>query len=113
MTGPAMKKLAKELALAFHKDDWSEVEDDVCLCLWLKKQCGEEFSLHQAASMRQAMCLEIEKFPQVVIYIQDGIVHTCTSNDARLRVVIVGDRMTDAERAEVLADATGCEHEVF
>jgi hypothetical protein len=82
-------ELAKELAPAFAKASWGDIEDDASLCEWVRKQSGEEMTLKQAEDLRSKVRAVIDKFPKVVIYVEGGVVTGCTSNDERLRVFIV------------------------
>lgn len=113
-----LKKLAKELAPAFQCAAWGNVEDDVGLCLWIHRQCGEDLTMHQVASMRKAMQEEIETFPQVVVFVEGGVITGCTSNDARLRVVVVDwddikqSEYPDKAEQEALEGTADCVHEV-
>ncbi|MBY0460866.1 MAG: hypothetical protein K2V38_26400 [Gemmataceae bacterium] len=50
-----LKKLAGQLASAYHKVSWPDVEDDVSLCVWVRKECGEELTVKQAGRLRTAM----------------------------------------------------------
>jgi len=49
------KKLAKELALAYHTASRPEVEDDAGLSAWVCKACGAELTAKQAGKLRAAM----------------------------------------------------------
>ena len=37
-----LSKLAEQLAPAYYRASWPNVEDDVSLCVWVRKRCGEE-----------------------------------------------------------------------
>ena len=50
-----LKKLARQLASAYHKAPWPDVEDDVSLGVWVRKVCGEEMTVKQAGKLRTAM----------------------------------------------------------
>ena len=50
-----LKKLAGQLASAYHKASWPDVEDDVSLGVWVRKGCGEELTVKQAGKLRTAM----------------------------------------------------------
>lgn len=100
-----MKRLAKQLALAFDKAEW--FEDDEDLCAWVIKQCGQKLTLEQAACLRHHLEIQIDKFPMVAIFVQGGVVRCCKSNDPTLRVHVVDRdaiaREKDPIRAEKLA----------
>ena len=55
MARTSLKKLAGQLASAYHKASWPDVEDDVSLCVWVRKVCGEELTVKQAGKLRTAM----------------------------------------------------------
>ena len=108
-----LNKLAKQLASAYHT---ASPEDDVSLCVWVRKEAGEELTLKPAGKLRTLFDAEIDKFPKVVIHLSGGVVQGCTSNDKRLRVFVVDDdnleQEADPEQAE--ADARrGSEDCVF
>ena len=50
-----LKKLTRQLASAYHKAPWPDVEDDDSLCVWVRKECGEELTVKQAGRLRTAM----------------------------------------------------------
>lgn len=55
MTNAILKTLSGQLASAYHKASWPEVEDDVSLCVWVRKVCGQELTVKQAGRLRTAM----------------------------------------------------------
>ena len=118
-TWSRMSKLAKELAPAFDKASWGDVEDDVSLCVWVRKECGEELTVKQAEMLRKAMEAEIAKFPKVVIFVEGGVVQGCTSNDPRLKIVLVDrdslkeEEDPDKAEEEALEGTEDCVHDVF
>ena len=92
-----LNKLAKQLAPAYHTASPADVEDDVSLCVWVRKEAGEELTLKQAEKLRTLLDAEIDTFPKVVIHVSGGVVQGCTSNDKRLRVFIVDEDNLEAE----------------
>ena len=74
MAQVSFKKLVQQLAPAYFKASWPEVEDDVNLCVWVAKQCGEELTVKQAGRLRTAMEALIAKSTKVVIFVQGGVV---------------------------------------
>ena len=114
-----LKKLAGQLASAYHKAPWPDVEDDVSLCVWVRKVCGEELTLKQAGKLRDAMDTLIAKSTKVVIFVEGRVVQGCTSNDKHLMVVVIDrDNLEDEEnksKAEEVASAgtEDCVHDVF
>jgi hypothetical protein len=114
-----LNKMAKQLAPAYNKASWGDVEDDVNLCMWFRKEAGEELTLDQAGKLREKMEAAIDKLPKVVIFVEGGVVTGCTSNDARLRVIMVDrdnlaeDVDKDAAEAEALVGAEDCTHDVY
>lgn len=86
-----IKKLAAELAPAYNTARDSEVEDDVSLCEWVRRQTGgTELTLRQAERLREAM-EEIDAAGpvKVIIFVEGGVVQGCASNDAKLEVILV------------------------
>jgi hypothetical protein len=55
--------LAKSLAPAYAKAADADVEDDVSLCLWVRKEAGEELTIKQADRLRKLLDAEIDKMP--------------------------------------------------
>ncbi len=55
MTNALLKTLAGRLAAAYHKASWPDVEDDVSLCVWVRKACGGELTAKQVGRLRVAM----------------------------------------------------------
>lgn len=113
-----LKQLAKRLAPAYYKAAWSNVEDDVSLCLWVRQQCGEEVTVKQADKLRTTMEALIAKCPKVVIIVEGGVVQGCTSNMKNLLVTVI-DRDNfreelDKAKAEEAASAgtEDCVHDV-
>src|SRR5262249_37786613 len=71
-----LNKLAKQLAPAFRKASPADVEDDLGLSVWVRKEAGEELTLKQAEKLRTLLDAEIDKLPKTVsgsypIYILD------------------------------------------
>lgn len=112
-------KLAEKLAPAYYRASWPDVEDDVNLCVWVRKQCGEELTVKQAGKLRTAMEAVIAKSPKVVIFVEGGVVQGCTSSEKNLLVTVI-DRdnfreVEDKAKAEEAAAAgtEDCVHDVF
>ena len=59
----SLTKLAKSLAPAYAKAADADVEDDVGLCMWVRKEAGEELTLKQAEKLRKLLDAEIDKLP--------------------------------------------------
>jgi len=97
-TWSRMSKLAKELAPAFDKASWGDVEDDVSLCVWVRKECGEELTVKQAEMLRKAMEAEIAKFPKVVLVDRDSLKE---------------EEDPDKAEEEALEGTEDCVHDVF
>jgi hypothetical protein len=114
-----LETLAQQFALDYSKAEWSDVEDDVSLGLWIERTTGETLDLREIAKMRTLLDAEVAKFPKIVIYVEGGVVQSCTSNDPRLQVVLIDrDNLReeeDAEQAEseALEGTEDCTHEVF
>ena len=119
MARVSLKKLAKQLAPAYFKARWSEVEDDLSLCVWVRKECGEELNIRQAGRLRTAMEALIAKSTKVVIFVEGGVVQGCTSNNKHLLVIVVDrDNLADEENKAKAEEAASegsedCVHEVF
>lgn len=119
MAQAKLKKLAGQLASAYYKASWPDVEDDVSLCVWVRKACGEELTAKQAGRLRTAMEALIAKSTKVVIFVEGGVVQGCTSNDKHLMVVVIDrDSFEDEEnktKAEEAASASteDCVHDVL
>lgn len=114
-----LSKLAEQLAPAYFKASWPDVEDDVNLCVWVGRQCGEELTAKRAGKLRMAMEALIAKSPKVVIFVEGGVVQGCTSNHKHLLVTVI-DRdnfreEVDRAKAEEAASAgtEDCVHDVF
>jgi len=114
-----METLAKQFAPEYDKADWGEVEDDVSLSVWVRRVTGEELNLRQIGKLRKLFDAEVAKFPKVVIFVEGGVVQGCTSNDSRLKVVLV-DRDNLREEAdpdkaeeEALEGTEDCIHDVY
>ena len=105
MTRRNLDKVAQELAPIYHTASPADVEDDVSLCLWVRKETGEELTLDQVEALRELMEAEIDRFPKVVIYVSGGVVQNCISNDERLRVFIVDEDNLQEEDDPVQAEA--------
>ena len=114
-----LNTLAKELAPAFNKASWGDIEDDVTMCVWVRKEAGEELTVKQAGKLREKMEAVIDKFPKVVIFVEGGVVQGCTSNNKRLRVFVVDrdniEEDGDKEKAEAEAKegTEDCIHDVY
>jgi hypothetical protein len=111
-----LTKLAKRLAPAYDSASPADVEDDVSLSVWVRRETGEELTLQQAEKLRTLIDAEIDRFPKVVIHVSGGVVQGCTSNDKRLRVFVVDDDNLEqeADPAQAEADArNGSEDCVF
>ena len=76
---------------------WPEVEDDVSLCVWVRKVAGVELTLEVTTSFRKLVERELNRFPKVMIYVGGGCVQSVMSNDPRVRVVLVDQDDIDAE----------------
>lgn len=100
-----LTKLAKRLALAYYGAFWPDVEDDVGLSVWVRREAGEELTVKQAEKLRTLLDAEIDRFPKVVIHVSGGVVQGCTSNDKRLRVFVVDDDNLEQEADPVQAEA--------
>jgi hypothetical protein len=114
-----LSKLAKQLASSYYRASWPNVEDDVNLCVWVGKQCGEELTVKQAGKLRTAMEALIAKCPKVVIFVEGGVVQGCTSSEKNLLVTVI-DRdnfreEVDRAKAEESASAgtEDCVHDVY
>jgi hypothetical protein len=114
-----LRKLASQLAPAYFRASWPDVEDDVILCVWVRKQCGEELTVRQAGKLRTAMEALIAKSTKVVIFVEGGVVQGCTSNEKNLLVTVI-DRdnfreEVDRAKAEEAASAgtEDCVHDVY
>jgi hypothetical protein len=114
-----LSKLAEQLAPAYYKASWPDVEDDVNLCVWVRRQCGEELTAKQAGKMRTAMEALIAKSPKVVIFVEGGVVQGCTSNHKHLLVVVIDrdnfEEQGNPEQAEQVASegTEDCVHDVY
>ena len=114
-----LSKLAKQLASAYFKAFWPDVEDDVTLCVWVGKQCGTELTVKQAGKLRTGMEALIAKCPKVVIFVEGGVVQGCTSNEKNLLVTVIDrDNFEEEENkeeaeAEASAGTEDCVHDVF
>ena len=119
MAQVSLKKLAKQMAPAYFKAAWSEVEDDLSLCVWVRKECGEELSLKQTGRLRTAIEALIATSTKVVIFVEGGVVQGCTSNDKHLLVIVVDrDNLADEEKKAKAEEAASegtddCVHDVF
>ena len=113
-----LKSLAKQLAPAYFKAAWSDVEDDLSLCVWVRKKCGEELNVKQAGRLRTAMEALIAKSTKVVIFVEGGVVQGCTSNKNLLVIVVDRDNLENEQnkaQAEEVASAgtADCVHDVY
>lgn len=59
-----LSKLAKELAPAFQNVSPADVEDVASLCVWVRKEAGEELTLKQAEKLRILLDAEADKLPK-------------------------------------------------
>jgi len=100
----SIEEMAKHLAPRFQEDIGDgRVErrgDDVGLWMWVKRETGEGPTLAHIKQLRYLLEAEIDRFPKVVIYLKDGVVETCISNDQRLRVFIVDLDVATTVQAE-------------
>jgi hypothetical protein len=55
MAQAKLKKLAGQLASAYHTASRPDVEDDVGLCVWVRMACGAELTAKQAGKLRTVM----------------------------------------------------------
>lgn len=114
-----LSKLTEQLTPAYYRASWPDVEDDVNLCVWVRKKCGAELTVKQAGKLRTAMEALIAKFPKVVIFVEGGVVQGCTSSEKNLLVVVVDrDNFREEEdkaKAEKAASAGAedCVHDVY
>jgi hypothetical protein len=114
-----LKKLAKSLAPAYAKAADADVEDDVSLCVWVRKEGGDELTAKQAGKLRTAMEALIAKTPKVVIFVEGGVVQGCTSNEKNMLVTVIDcDNLreeVDRAKAEEAASAgtEDCVHDVY
>ncbi len=114
-----LKQLAKQLAPAYYKAAWSDVEDDVSLCVWIRQQSGEELTGKQADKLRTAMEAFIAKSTKVMIFVEGGVVQGCTSSEKNLLVTVIDrDNFREEEdkaKAKETASAgtEDCVHDVF
>ena len=114
-----IETLAAQLAPAYQRANRTNVQDDVSLCLWAKEKTGDRLTLGEGAKLREKMDSIIAKFPKVVIFVEGGVVQACTSNDERLRVVLVNRDNLEEEadpaqaEAEVKKGTEDCVHDVF
>jgi len=114
-----VSKLAEQLASAYYRASWPDVEDDVSLCVWVRKQCGDEMTVKQAGKLRTVMEALIAKSPKVVIFVEGGVVQGCTSNDKSLLVTVIDrDNFEEEENkeeaeAEAFTGTEDCVHDVY
>jgi hypothetical protein len=115
-----VKKLAKELDTAYKSARDAEVEDDVSLCDWVRRQtAGTELTLRQAERLRILLEAADEAPVKVLIFVEGGVVQGCTSNDKNLEVIIVDRDNLESEEdpEEVENDITEehpeCVHDVY
>ncbi len=119
MSKRKLANLADQLAPAYYRASWPDVEDEVSLCVWVRKLCSEELTVKQAGKLRTAMEALIAKSTKVTIFVEGGVVQGCTSNDKRLLVTVI-DRDNfreelDRAKAEEAASAgtEDCVHDVY
>lgn len=55
-----LNKLAKQLAPAYDSASPADVEDDVSLSAWVRKEVGEELTLKQVEKLRTLLDAEID-----------------------------------------------------
>ena len=114
-----LSTLAKQLAPAYYRANWAGVEDDLSLCVWVRQECGEELTVAQAGKLRNEMEALIATFPKVVIFVQGGVVQSCTSNAENLLVLVVDrDNIEDEENKTKAEEAASegtedCVYDVF
>lgn len=113
-----IKKLAKELAPKYKDARDSEVEDDVSLCEWVRRQTGgTELTLRQAERLRERLDEGADGPVKVIIFVEGGVVQGCTSNDPNLVVVLVDrdslEESEDETEDEIVGEHPDCEHDVF
>lgn len=114
-----IEEMATHLGPLFQQDiDDGRVErggDDVGLWMWVKRETGEGLTLAHIKQLRYLLEAEIDRFPKVVIYLKDGVVETCISNDQRLRVFIVDldKAITVQAQNEARAGAEDCGRVVY
>jgi hypothetical protein len=58
-----LTKLAKQLAPVYRSASPADVEDDVSLGVWVRRESGEELTLAQAEKLRKLLDAEIDKLP--------------------------------------------------
>lgn len=101
-----LSKLAEQLATAYYRASWPDVEDEVSLCVWVRKQCGEELTVKQASKLRTAMEALIAKSPKLVIFVEGGVVQGCTSDFKNLFVTVIDrDNFEEEENKEEAEEA--------
>ena len=111
--------LAQQFALDYSKAQWSDVEDDVSLGLWIERTTGETVDLRETEKLRKLFDVEVGKFPKVVIFVEGGVVQTCTGNDPRLQVYVVDrdniEGEADPKQAEgdALEGTEDCTNDVY
>jgi hypothetical protein len=114
-----LETLAKQFALDYSKAQWSDVEDDVSLGLWIERTTGETVDLRETEKLRKLFDVEVGKFPKVVLFVEGGCVQNCTSNDPRLQVVLIDrdnfreEEAPDQAEAEALEGTEDCIHDVL
>lgn len=114
-----LSKLAKVLAPAYYRASWPDVEDDVNLCVWVRKESGVELTVKKADKLRTAMEAFIAKSTKVAIFVEGGVVQGCTSNDKNLLVIVIDrdniEDEVDKVKAEEAASAgtEDCVHDVY
>lgn len=114
-----LSKLAEQLAPTYFRAFWPDVEDDVSLCVWVRKQCGEELTVKQAGKLRTAMEAFIAKCPKVVIFVEGSVVQGCASNEKHLLVTVIDrdnlrEEVDRAKAEEAAAAGTEvCVHDVL
>lgn len=119
MSKGKLSRLAEQMAPAYYRASWPDVEDDVTLCVWVRKQCGEELNVKQAGKLRMVMEALIANSTKVVIFVEGGVVQGCTSNNKNLLVTVIDrdnlrEEVDRAKAEEAAAAGTeDCVHDVY
>ena len=114
-----LETLAQHFALDYSKAQWSDVEDDVSLGLWIERTTGETLDLRETEKLRKLLDAEVAKFPKIVIFVEGGCVQNCTSNDPRLQVVLIDrdnfreEEAPDQAEEEAQEGTEDCIHDVL
>ena len=114
-----LETLAQQFAVDYSKAQWSDVEDDVSLGLWIERTTGETVDLCETEKLRKLLDAEVAKLPKIVIFVEGGCVQNCTSNDPRLQVVLIDrDNFREQEAPDqaeegALEGTEDCIHDVL